>query len=101
MTRQELHDEFHAMLREMGETFDRKNADYGKDADPLDNLKSAEKWGVAAWKGVMIRIGDKVSRLQSLALNGKLENESADDSLKDTAVYALLARVLLKRKVTA
>jgi len=46
----------------------------------------------------MIRLNDKVRRLQSLVLKNKLANESAEDSLRDIAVYAIIALVLREQE---
>jgi hypothetical protein len=46
--------------------------------------------------GAMVRANDKVKRLQKLAKEGKLSNESARDSFMDLAVYALLALILFE-----
>jgi hypothetical protein len=44
----------------------------------------------------MVRLTDKVRRLQTLAQTGELSNEGAIDSFMDIAVYALIARVLFE-----
>jgi hypothetical protein len=46
----------------------------------------------------MLRASDKIRRLQAFAIKGKLLNESAEDSLKDIAVYSLIALILLEQK---
>lgn len=89
---------FHELLAELGELHDRKQADYGRDDDPFANVRASEDWGVPAWVGAMVRATDKVRRLQALTQNGKLDNESADDSLRDLAVYAVIALVLFEQK---
>jgi hypothetical protein len=76
---------------------DKKSADYGLADDPFANVRASEEWGVPAWVGAMIRGCDKVARLKSLIANGKLENESAEDSLRDLAVYAVIALVLFEQ----
>ena len=82
------------MLKEMGELHDRKQADYGSDEDPFANIRASEEWGVEAWAGAMLRASDKVRRLQRFAAKGELANESALDSMKDIAVYAIIAAIL-------
>ena len=89
---------FHELLAESGELHDRKQADYGRGDDPFANVRSSEDWGVPGWVGAMVRLNDKVKRLQNLVANGKLENESAEDSLRDIAVYALIALVLFEQR---
>lgn len=88
---------FHALLQEAGETHDRKQADYGRGDDPFANVRASEEWGIPGWQGAMIRLNDKVRRLQTLATKGALANESALDSFMDIAVYALIARVLYEQ----
>jgi hypothetical protein len=92
-------DRFHELLEEKGLLHDRKQADYGTDGDPFANVRASTEWGVAPWVGAMVRLTDKVRRLQSLIRNGRLENESATDSLDDIAVYAIIARVLLEEEL--
>ena len=92
---------FHEILAELGALHDKKAADYGRDDDPLANVRAAEEWNVAPWIGAMIRLTDKVRRLQSLAKKGSLANESAADSLRDIAVYAIIALILLEEEHTA
>lgn len=46
----------------------------------------------------MIRANDKIIRLQSLLVKGKLENESARDSLIDLASYAIIALILMEEQ---
>lgn len=87
-------EKFHALLKEAGELHDKKQADYGRDHDPFANVRSSYEWGVDSWVGAMIRLNDKVKRLQTLSKKGGLANEAAIDSFMDIAVYALIARVL-------
>jgi hypothetical protein len=89
---------FHELLEESGELHDRKQADYGRDDDPFANVRASEEWGVPGWVGAMVRLNDKIRRLQALVENGKLENESAEDSFRDIAVYALIALILFEQR---
>lgn len=84
----------HALLHEIGVLHDKKQEDYGTDSDPFANVRASEQWGIPAWVGAMIRLNDKVKRLQSLRTKGSLANESARDSFMDIAVYALIALIL-------
>lgn len=88
---------FHQLLRELGRLHDRKQGDYGRDDDPFHNVRASAEWGIRPWVGAMVRANDKVKRLQSLARNGKLHNEAAEDSLRDIAVYAIIALVLYEQ----
>ena len=91
-------DRFHELLKELGTLHKKKGADYGKEDDPFSNVRSAKEWGIAPWVGAMIRLNDKVKRLQKLAQRGSLVNESARDSFLDIAGYALIAHVLYEQE---
>jgi hypothetical protein len=89
--------EFDKILDEMKRIHDSKNSDYAGD-DPLSNLKLSEMAGIEPWKGVVVRLGDKYSRLCNFAKKGKFEvkDESVEDTLKDLAVYGILALILYR-----
>lgn len=95
INRHPLSQRFHDLLQEIGELHDRKQADYGREADPFYNVRQTEGWGIPAWVGALIRLDDKIGRLRNLAQSGSaLQNESAEDSMLDIAVYSLMALVL-------
>jgi len=52
--------------------------------------------GIEPWKGVLIRLTDKMSRLESFARKESfmVKDESVIDTLRDIAVYAILAIIL-------
>lgn len=89
---------FHALLDEIGQLHDRKQEDYGTDHDPFANVRASQEFGVAPWIGALIRLNDKVTRLRQFANRGSLANESAEDSMMDIAVYALIALVLYREE---
>lgn len=89
---------FHQLLAEIGELHDKKASDYGRSDDPLANVRASTEWGVPAWVGAMVRLTDKVRRLQSLVKNGKLNNESAGESFKDIMVYSGIAHILFEEE---
>jgi hypothetical protein len=91
--------QFYNHLIEAGLLHASKQRDYGRLKDPFANVRSSEEWGVKPWVGALIRLNDKVRRLQSLATNGVLANEAAVDSFMDIAVYALIARVLYEQEL--
>ncbi len=90
------HPEYLKLLDEMRALHVKKAADYGAGKDPLANCRASTELGVPAWIGTMIRAMDKVTRIKSFIANGKLENESVEDSLKDLAAYSLIALVLFR-----
>ena len=89
---------FHELLKEIGDLHNKKQVDYGKDDDPFANVRSSKEWGVSPWIGALIRLNDKVKRLQAFALKGSLANEGVDDSLRDIAVYAVISLVLYEQQ---
>jgi hypothetical protein len=89
---------FHALLAEIGDLHDRKQADYGTDGDPFANVRASQDWGIDAWVGTMIRANDKVKRLQAAAQGSTLVNEGVEDSLMDLATYSLIALVLYREQ---
>lgn len=88
----------HEILKELGELHDRKQKDYGRDDDPFSNITASQDWGISPVVGVLLRMNDKVRRLQAFVRNGNLVNESAEDSMRDIAVYAIIALVELEQK---
>ena len=90
------HPMFYELLLRIAELHARKNHDYAEDADPLSNLKRAEKFGIPAYIGAFVRLSDKWSRIEELSKKPPMvASESLEDTLMDNAVYSLLAIILL------
>jgi hypothetical protein len=87
---------FHALLEEIADMHDKKSHDYAKDSDPFSNFRKCEAFGIPAFKGVLVRLSDKWSRIEQLSSGKTAQNESLRDSLIDNAVYSLLAVLLLE-----
>lgn len=70
---------------------DAKGKDYTGKEDSLANLR------VFGFKGIIIRLFDKLHRLKNIEEAGKVEvkDESVSDTLMDTIVYSALALILL------
>jgi hypothetical protein len=76
-----------------------KSRDYGcpSGTDPLANIRNGATFvGIPAWKGAMVRLSDKVTRLATFNATGKLHHEGVEDNLFDLASYALLALLLYR-----
>ena len=86
---------FHELLAQVADLHDNKSHDYSQDADPLSNFRKCEAFGVPAFKGVLVRLSDKFSRVEQLTSGKQPKNESLRDSLVDAAVYCLIAVLLL------
>ncbi len=90
-------DEFEEILANMLDTHQRKDHDYAGEV-PYSNLRECEKMGIPAWQGVVIRMGDKWSRIQNFVKQGELrvKDETILDTLMDMAVYSVIAMILYK-----
>lgn len=73
------------LTTKLRETLIAKNADYGDSF-----AKSYEKHGLVS---AVIRLEDKLNRLESLVENDAKVNESIDDTLLDIAGYAILTLI--------
>lgn len=89
---------FHDVLGEAGAMHDRKQRDYGTDADPFANVRAAADFGLPGSLGACIRMQDKLRRLQSFYLKGELANESVEDAFMDLLVYAGIGLVLYREE---
>jgi len=85
---------FDAILREIAMLHARKQQDYGRDTDPLANIRAAREWGVRPWVAALVRASDKDRRLQQYVRTGRLANEGVRDSFLDRTVYTILALIL-------
>jgi hypothetical protein len=90
---------FDALIEEIKKLHEGKNSDYALDSDPLSNLRRCEAFGIPAFKGVLVRLTDKWSRIEQLAMGKTPRHESLRDSLIDNAVYSLLAVMLLDERI--
>jgi hypothetical protein len=88
---------FFDLCDQLKEMHRKKSSDYGcpSGTDPLANIRNGARFvGIPSWKGAMVRLSDKVTRLATFNATGRLENESLEDNLFDLASYALLALLL-------
>ena len=75
----------------------RKRTDYSGSEDPFRNLRSSKFAGVKPWKGVIVRIMDKFSRIRSVTDAGgemKVE-ESLEDTFIDIINYTCILAGLI------
>ena len=78
-----------------------KSSDYGcpSGTDPLANIRNGAKFvGIPAWRGAMVRLSDKVTRLATFNATGSLTYEGVEDNLFDLASYALLSLLLYREE---
>jgi hypothetical protein len=93
--------EFYRLCSLVKEMHRKKSSDYGcpTGTDPLANIRNGAAFvGIPAWKGAMVRLSDKVTRLATFNVTGKLSYEGVEDNLLDLASYALLALLLYREE---
>lgn len=83
---------FEGIIKEMNETYKRKNADYGNSFG-----KQFEEFGMIS---SVVRLTDKLERLKSLTIGKnqqQVNNESVEDTLLDMANYAIMTVMELRK----
>lgn len=87
--------EYDEIISEMRELSIKKGHDYADKEDRLSNFKLSELAGVPSWVGILIRCGDKYSRLMEYAKKGEfmVKDESVEDDFRDLANYAILGLI--------
>jgi hypothetical protein len=96
MTREELIKKFDDRLKSMSDLMKSKNSDYSPESDALFNFRGF------GWKGIVVRLGDKYSRLRTFVLsNNPVQNERIEDTLLDNAIYSVLALIVKEDEDTA
>ena len=76
-----------------------KNQDYtAGDADYLSNFRSSSIIGVHPVLGVLLRVMDKIRRIQSFVVNGQLavSGEGMEDAVLDIVGYMILIYCFMK-----
>jgi len=94
------HPEFYELLERMADLHSRKNHDYAGDTDPLRNFKASVSIGIEPWRGCLLRMQDKMMRIQNFANCGEMKvvDEKVTDTLLDLSVYSLLCLILYLEK---
>jgi len=96
MTRDQLLDLHKDTCERCREVMKRKNRDYAGESggDPFANFRTAEAFGVDPAKGILIRMLDKMRRVQSFVERGDLnvKGEPVEDACDDLVNYAILLK---------
>lgn len=69
-TQQEAIDIQHAIVKEAYDIVLNKRHDYSGAVDPYGNFRKSEMFNIEPWRGVLVRMSDKISRLQSIMEQG-------------------------------
>jgi len=70
-----------------------KRHDYSGADDPFGNFRKSNLFGVEPWRGVMVRLSDKLSRIQSIMEAGgksRVVNETLEDTFADLVNYSCI-----------
>ena len=86
------------ILQNMQAVYEAKDSDYSATGLPMGNLRKCEDAGIDAWRGCIVRIGDKMSRLENFInqKDYKVVSEKAEDTILDLANYAILCSCLIE-----
>ena len=86
------------ILDNMQSVYETKDNDYSATGLPMGNLRKCEDAGIDAWRGCLVRIGDKMSRLENFLKEKEylVISEKAEDTVVDLANYAILMSCLLE-----
>ena len=86
------------ILDNMQSVYEAKDNDYSTTGLPMGNLRKCEEAGIDAWRGCLVRIGDKMSRLENFLKKKEylVISEKAEDTVIVLANYAILMSCLLE-----
>ena len=101
MTNEEQSKRFYELLNTIKNLHDDKKHDYGAKEDIFANFRLSALTGISPWKGSVVRMGDKYSRICSFIKNGdfKFKEENIKDTLLDMAIYSLITIVLYEQEM--
>ena len=101
MTNEEQSKRFYELLNTIKNIHDAKKHDYGAKEDIFANFRLSALTGISPWKGSVVRMGDKYSRICSFIKNGdfKFKEENIKDTLLDMAIYSLITIVLYEQEM--
>jgi hypothetical protein len=90
------------ILNNMQAVYEAKDSDYSATGLPMGNLRKCEDAGIDAWRGCLVRIGDKMSRLENFLKEKEylVLSEKAEDTVIDLANYAILMSCLIEETKT-
>ena len=91
-----MKDRFDTLLDEMKRINREKRHDNANKKDVFANFRICELGGIPAWKGCLVRLSDKFSRIMQFMKEEKLEvkDEKIEDTLLDLANYSLITLIL-------
>lgn len=95
---------FYDLIVEACKLHELKNRGYAGNREPLANFYESEGFGIPAWKGCLVRLSDKYSRIKTLVRGERdpslievKKMESLEDTILDLGIYAFIELVLLRK----
>lgn len=100
MTREELFKMHEDTCAKALATMKKKNHDYAESSDPFQNFKGSTVFTIPPVVGVLLRVQDKMQRINTFARKGELavKNESVDDAIEDVINYMILIKGLIEEE---
>lgn len=91
--------EFNVIVDKLVKVHLAKNHDYAG-GDYLSDIMASKRMGITPWKNALLRIQQKMSRLESFAKQGEfaVAGEKFEDTCEDLAVYSIIMLMLYKHK---
>ena len=92
--------EFKKILKEMYDTFCRKQLNYGPDNISVGTKLSTPEEVKLSQTGLWFRMNDKIQRLKQLVLFNKedMVGEAIEDTYQDLSVYNIIAQIVSRGK---
>ncbi len=79
-----------------------KAKDYATECDPFANFRACEQFGIPLERGILVRISDKISRINNLFdKEADVVDESIEDTIRDAINYLNIIHIYLKEKRNA
>lgn len=90
---------FQTIMQELTDLHLVKNHDYAGD-NYLSNYTASSRTGIPAWINTILRLQDKMARLENFAKTKELhvKGESIEDTFKDMAVISILGLILYRNR---
>jgi len=87
-----------SILDNMQSVYEAKDNDYSATGLPMGNLRKCEEADIDAWRGCLVRIGDKMSLLENFHKEKEylVISEKAEDTVIDLANYSILMSCLIE-----
>jgi hypothetical protein len=100
VNREEFSQEIQNVFYECWKITEAKNADYATEANPFENFKAVEKFGITtAEQGILVRLSDKWTRLINLMEKAPaVKDEKIEDTINDMINYLAILEIYLINK---